>query len=332
MWRSGSTFVWSRFRAAPGTYCYFEPLYAGLSRLTHDRIFGSAWRDAAAENRHPAMEAPYFAEYAPLVRGRGVKGFRRSFSFDRYALSSDDDHPALQTYIGELIGEAGRRGRIPVLGFNRSSLRMRWLKQRFKSFDVYVDRDPGLIWSSYVKHVQQGNYSYFNNLLKIMERNGRRPAFAPMARRLPLRSGLERLIKPKHVYRAIVETMAGEISYALVLYLWALGLLQALSCCDVVLDADLAGRPEYGRRLGRRISEGCGVPVDLGGLRRVGPAGDAVVRDRLAAERLVIELLQQAGEDFFDREAVERRLHEIAPEKADFLRQALDGAAHRRAA
>lgn len=323
MWRSGSTFAWSRFREAPQTYCYFEPLYAGLSKLTHRRIFGNNWREAISDNRHPAMTRPYYAEYAPLVRRRGVAGFRRSFSLGRYALAPEQSLPELEQYLGLLIAEASDRGRIPVLGCNRSGLRIGWIKRRFASFDIHVERDPQLIWASYMEHAERENYSYFVNLLTILELNAEHPLFSPLARRLPLRSGLARLVKPKLFYREAARQMPHEISYAIVLYFWTMKLAHALTYADVILETSLSNHPGYRRRIGDRISRGCGVAVSFEALRRVGAAADVSMRDRRAAERLVLDLLPRDQLGFSDPDTIERRLPEIAPEKAAFFGEVL---------
>src|ERR1700752_4779331 len=84
LWRSGSTYVWSRFRIARGAVCFYEPLHDGLRRLTRERIARDT-PHAVNANHHPPMEHPYFAEYAPLIGLRGVRGYRRRFAYDRFA-------------------------------------------------------------------------------------------------------------------------------------------------------------------------------------------------------------------------------------------------------
>ena len=333
MWRSGSTYLWSRFREAPDTYCYFEPLYAGLARLTPERLNGPTWRDAVSDNRHPALSAPYYAEYAPLISGRGVKDYKRELSFHRYALEAGDRAPALQRYIQTLLDQAAKEDGTAVLGFNRSALRLGWLKQSFDTYDLYIDRDPALLWSSYMQHVEAGNYSYFINLLTIFEMNAASPLFAPLASRLPLRRGVDRLIKRKHFYRMAVDRMPHEISYALVLHMWMLGLLHGLTHCDVIVDTGLATRPGYARDTSRAIAEGCGLQIDLDGLRRVGPAASVSVRDRLAAERLIIDLFPHAAAGaYVDQAIVGDRLEQIAQSSAELLSKVMSKGTMRRAA
>jgi hypothetical protein len=333
MWRSGSTYLWSRFRESPDAYCYFEPLYAGLARLTPTRLNGPTWRDAVSDNRHPALSAPYYAEYAPLIARRGVKDYKRELSFHRYALEAGDRDPALARYIQTLLDQAATAGKVAVLGFNRSALRIGWLKQTFDSYDVYIERNPALLWSSYMQHVEAGNYSYFINLLTIFELNAADPLFAPLAARLPLRRGVDRLIKRKHFYRMAVDRMPHEISYALVLYMWMLGLLHGMTHCETLIDTGLADQPGYARDTARRIAADCGLRVDLSALRHVGPAASVSVRDRQAAERLVLALFPHAAaEGYVDQGIVGARLEQISPASAELLSKALSTGGVRRAA
>jgi hypothetical protein len=333
MWRSGSTFLWSRFRASPDTCCFFEPLYAGLARLTPSRLNGPSWRDAVADNRHPALSAPYYSEYGPLIRGRGVKDYRREFSFNRYALETDDKNLALERYIGTLLRQAATQNKTAVLGFNRSGLRIGWQRQIFETYDIYIERDPALLWSSYMQHMEAGNYSYFINLLTIFELNAASPLFAPLASRLPLRRGVDRLIKRKHFYRMVVDRMPHEITYALVLHMWMLGLLHGLTHCDTVIDTGLAKRPGYARDTARVIADRCGLRVDLDGLRWVGPAANVGVHDRQAAERLVIDLFPHAAAGaYVDQSIVAGRLDQLSPTSAHLLRKVMSRDTIRRAA
>jgi hypothetical protein len=266
------------------------------------------------------------------VRRRGVAGFKRAFSLGRYVLAPDETDPELERYLDLLIGAAAASRRVPVLGCNRTGLRMGWIKTRFASFDIHVERDPDLMWASYMEHAKKGNYSYFTNLLSILELNADHPLLSPLARRLPLRSGVSKLVRRKHFYQMAVREMAHEISYAIVLYFWTVKLLHAMTFSDVILDASLSQQPSYRRRAGDAVAQSCGVTVSFDALRRVGAATDVSIRDRLAAERLVLDLVPEEDLGLFDRHRVEGRLSEIAPAKAAFLDRVLARTACRKAA
>jgi len=102
-WRAASTYVWSKFRQRPDTYCYFEPLNEHLFTLTAEVVDRFVpWSFA----NHPALGAPYLEEYRPLIGtgGRpalglsasGISGFPAHLTFGRYCSASDDSLPELE--------------------------------------------------------------------------------------------------------------------------------------------------------------------------------------------------------------------------------------------
>ena len=187
MWRSGSTYLWSRFRAAPNACCFYEPLHHGLSKLTRERIE----RDTAERisgNRHPSLAEPYFAEFAPLIGRRGVRDFHRNLAYDRFVMRPGESHPALERYLSGLIGHAAARNRTPVLGFNRTGLRLAWMKDRFDAFNIYIDREPAAIWASYAAEAAKGNHAFFSMWLLVVEKNAGHPLLAPLVERSGARS------------------------------------------------------------------------------------------------------------------------------------------------
>ncbi|MGH7025430.1 MAG: hypothetical protein ACREEB_17830 [Caulobacteraceae bacterium] len=330
LWRSGSTFVWSRFRAAEGVRAHFEPLSPSLARLTRERIHRQGWQEALARNRHPRMDRPYFAEYEPLVGRRGVQLYDRRFASERFALLGDDTYPELEAYIANLVACAWAEGRRPVLGFVRTALRMGRLRAVFGAYDAHIDRDPLGVWSSYSRHAGAGTYDFFVNLLLIVERNAGHPLFAPLAARHRPRSGLAGMIKPKRYYRDAIESLAPEHSYGLVFYFWLLSILHALAHGDMIVDMSLAERPGYAQALEVRLRRECGLAVRLDGLTTVREPEFMTLFDRRAAEARMLAILPlDAAASFFDLAKARRRLDELAPAKAAMLAdvlEALEGA------
>jgi len=290
--------------------------------MTPSRLRRGAWRDAVAANRHPELDEPYFAEFSPLLSGRGVKGFDRRFAFDKFALGAGDRYPALERYLDGLIGYAAAQDRRAVLGCNRTWLRPAWIKARFGSYDVYVERDPVAIWSSYKRHAQAGNYNYFTNLHMILERNRRHPLFAPIAERVQLRQGLQRLAKPSQTYPALIERMSDAESYGLVYYLWSLSILSGLRHCDLIVDT---GAPSMAARAAAAIKADSGLDIDFSGIRPIQPIGLAAPIAR-ATERSIRAILPfDALSDSYDELAVSRRLGDLSEPKAEQVFALLDG-------
>lgn len=324
MWRSGTTFVWSRFRAAEGVTAYFEPLSPALARLTPRRIHREGWRDAMAGSRHPIMDQPYFAEYEPLLRGRGVRLYYRSFAAHRFARLRAERDPDLEAYIASLLTHAWGEERRPVLGFVLTGLRMARLRAAFGAYDVHIDRDPLAIWASYQRHVAEGTYNFFAGLVLILERNAAHPLFAPLAARFDLRRGLEKTIKPRIFYRKTIDSLTPAESYGLVFWFWLLNLLHAASHADVIVDMSLADEPGYARGLEAGLQRSCGLDVSFEGLATVRQSQLLPLFDRPAAEGRVLDLLPLgAAAPFFDVDRVRAHLGDVAPAKAEILARVL---------
>ena len=319
MWRSGTTYVWSRFREAPDVQAYYEPFHHGLDKLTHRRIARDTPEKASA-NGHPALEKPYFSEFGGLVRGRGVKGFHRSFAHDRFLMRQADQHPQLQRYVSTLVDHAADAGRRPVLACNRTVMRIGWLRRRFASYDIHIDRDPHGVWRSYMQQMLKGNYSFFTYWMLVFERNAEHPLIAPLAQRLPIRGGRRQLVKnPKDFYRETLERMTPQTSYALVVYAWALASLHALTHSDLVLDMNQLHHAPYAREREQAIQSGCRLEVSFDEARPL-ETGPDNIGDRKNLERAVLALVpREAFGDFIEPRTAAPRLGELAKPKADLL-------------
>ncbi len=316
MWRSGSTYLWSRFRATPNTCCFYEPLHHGLAKLTHARIDRDTPEQISA-NHHPALAEPYFAEFAPLVEGRGVKHYHRSLAYDRFVLQPGEAHPRLERYISGLIGHAEARGQSAVMGFNRTGLRLGWMKRRFDAFNIHIDREPAAIWASYAAEANKGNHAFFSMWLTVLEKNAGHPLFAPLVERLNLRRLTPMGLFPKARHRRIIEAMAQEEAYFLVYYLWLACTQHALAECDLLIDTRLADARHYGRHVAAQIAHATGLYVDLADMRAADP--------RTALSTAIQARIEHSAAVIFPRQAVPRtpafagRLASISPRNADRL-------------
>ena len=261
MWRSGSTFIWSRFRTLSSTCCFYEPLHHGLARLTAAKIQRDT-PEVIAGNKHPQLSAPYFAEFAPLLKSRGVTGYRRTLAYHRFALEPGAACPDLGRYIEGLLNYAQEGGKTAVLGFNRSGLRIGWLREMFGAYDVQIERDPRQIWWSYVQQARKGNYFFLQKWLFVLECNAEHPLFAPIAERMPLRRGAQRFAAgEKAYYRNALQFMPPDQIYLMVFYLWLLHAVHALTHCDLVVDLHRCADPPYRARLTEKIGKAASLLV-----------------------------------------------------------------------
>src|SRR6202000_2312616 len=87
-WRSAGTWVWSRLRELDTVTGFYEPLSNVLADLSVADVGASR---PTLTSGHPPLEQPYFDEYRPFLQdgARGVNGYRRRFSIDRFAREPD---------------------------------------------------------------------------------------------------------------------------------------------------------------------------------------------------------------------------------------------------
>ena len=319
LWRSGSTYVWSRFRAAEGAHCYYEPLHDGLKRLTRARIARDT-PDAIQSNHHPALAQPYFAEFGPLIGGRGVRRYRRRFAYTRFAPAVDEHDAPLEAYVRQLVEHAQEQGRTAVLGFNRTGLRVAWLKNRFTACNIHIDRDPVDVFSSYLGQLQAGNYYYFVKWMQIIAGN---PDYPPFRAALPTfrrPRGLGALYaNPKKFYRDVVDEASLETLYTITFLAWAACALHALEHCDLVIDIARADVPRYGEAAAEAVRRQCGLAVDFDDMRApTSPSPLRLAHQRLI-ERAVLGWFAGPDSQPLDRERIRSRLGELSPRRAELL-------------
>ncbi|WP_146002835.1 hypothetical protein [Telmatospirillum siberiense] len=156
--RSGSTWFWNRFRKAAGTCAYYEPFNEVLASLDPQMV--ADHRPDTWPAGHPALDAPYYAEYAPLLRpDGGVRGYQRRFAYQSYFDDGRDEDQL--RYFALLTDHAGRSGLVPVLGFCRSLARLPWLRRHCPGLHLVTWRNPWDQWASYHHLALSHQSSYF---------------------------------------------------------------------------------------------------------------------------------------------------------------------------
>jgi hypothetical protein len=175
--RAGSTWFWHRFRAAAGTYAYYEPFHERLATLTADAAmsFGPQhWTSG-----HPALAAPYFSEYRPLLAPEGgLPLYRTRFAAEAYYETGAEAEQAV--YMQSLVDHARRGGKVPVFGFCRSLARVPWFRTLGYGINIVTWRNPWDQWVSYQDQAlrQQNWYFLFRSLL-FASFGSRHSTFAP---------------------------------------------------------------------------------------------------------------------------------------------------------
>ncbi len=293
-WRTGSTYVWSKFREQPRYRCYLEPLHEAFIASPASRFEAEYQSRVTEKMRHPALRAHYFAEY-PFRPAGGVEKFAAHFPYQRYCLAPGDEDPALEEYIGQLLHLAWGNGQIPLLQFNRGLLRSQWLRQKFNSIDVLLLRDPWETWHSYCSFPHR----YFITVTACIAGQNRDSAwFQPLRELLdvPCFAGGD-MQKDLDFYYEFTGQNEAHLP-ALFCYFYLLTALHNLRHADVVLDLDhIAASPEARDRAEKALlAHGielsladCRLPVKAGA--RHGWQNDAMQRAWALLERSLREEL-----------------------------------------
>ncbi|TFH40829.1 MAG: hypothetical protein E4G96_06765 [Chrysiogenales bacterium] len=240
LFRTGSTYLWTKFRKRDDFYCYYEPFNETLGRLdaAYFREFNTRER-VTEKNRHPEIEKPYFFEYKKFIlKGKaGVPFFKKSFSYDEFCFVGRN--PDLQRYIDFLIDGAGKR--TPLFQFNRSSMRVSWFKRHYPtSLNIYLFRNPRDQWQSYNDFFQKNDNPFFLTMdALIAGKNLAAEKFAPLKLLAPL-FGYENsdFQYEELFYRLLYESYTPEERYAIFYYLWLVCLIENILHADYVLSID----------------------------------------------------------------------------------------------
>ena len=314
LWRCGSTYVWSKFRVTQNTYCFYEPLHQGLGKLTRKRIKRDT-PEMIEDNGHPALAAPYFAEFHGIIRKfikrRGVRKFKNRFAFHNYILEVNKKDRALRNYLSFLTAFGLKRKKQAVLGFNRSGLRLGWMKENIpEAYHIHIDRDPLDIWESYNTQKEKGNYTFFICWLKIYDFNRYHDLFRPFCETLPLRKSFWK--NPKSYYRETLETMSYEDTYRLVFFGWLTATLHALGRADLIIDMENTNHYGYSHE----IESATGLRVDFEDMRTRKEGRKTF--GHTAIEKEILSLIDK-NNPLFDLDAIRKAMAALTDRKQKII-------------
>ncbi len=263
-WRTGSTYVWSKFRANPAYRCYYEPLHEALLK-GRSEDFKQAFSAPGFYQSvgHPQQPKHYFSEY-PLQPEGGVAHFEKRLSYERYCLDENDQDTGLEAYVSYLIDHAREHEQRPILQFNRGLLRSRWLRKRFNSLDVLVLRRPGNVWRS-IK-VQALDY-YAVKIACIVGQNREHRYFSSVADRFEVPSFKSENAAEECQFYCQWAAAREDVLYSLFYYFYSLTFLYNLSVADAVLDLDAISESVTVRLAVQSQLRSLRIPLDMSDCR-----------------------------------------------------------------
>ncbi|HUZ63582.1 MAG TPA: hypothetical protein VMU82_07700 [Acetobacteraceae bacterium] len=305
LFRSGSTWLFARFRSADaGYWCYQEPFHEKLSELTDEpQSLLSVHHRMADDLRHPRLEQPYFQEFYQIRADIGST-FCDCISFDSFFDPSTC--PAFDEYTARLIRFA--KGR-PVLQCCRSFGRVSHLRQRHGGIHLHLWRNPWDQWWSY--HINE--YFSATNLAIL---NARNPPRLILALREAV--GFDEFHKNtfREEYPKLVEyPLQPEDEYFIFYSLWLYSMIENHEICDGDLNIDcLSTDDDYAKNLHVRL-ENLGITgIDLSGCSvpqaSFGPQDEAFFAK---AEARAEQLFAAAGYEPLRLRAVQEKRNAARP-------------------
>lgn len=259
MWRTGSTYIWNKFRENRRYRAYYEPLHEIFIDATSQKL-KEAWSDETAfVMRHPHLESAYFTEYEDLIR-IGHARFERSFPYRRYCLEEAENEEPLRHYIAELLIFALANGQTPVLQFNRSLLRTGWLTAHFDPVNILLLRRPIDVWKSFISFENR----YFPTVLCMATGQDRRH---PMLKDLAGRHGVPFFEGPtwEAEYDFYHEYASASLDrlYPLFYEFYLLTSVYAVRYADCVIDLNEVSESDTSRKQVTERLRSLGIDISL---------------------------------------------------------------------
>lgn len=285
--RTGGTWLWSRFRASPAVTAFCEPFNEGLATLSAGTI-GELTPERLQLN-HPRLDAPYFEEYRPFLdpAGRGVRGYRIGMGLESYFREDDASNPGLHDYLAQLLDTAAGRGTMPVLKFTRALGRASWLRRHFPAaLQVLLLRNPFLQFLSARRLAdERGNRTFLMTPAFALSRALPLPAYRPIVAPLgipyiPMTDDAGGCFA---AYARIAGAQDFETSLRTALVFFMLSYERSIGAADLVVDLErLVEEPAYRASMQDRLSAATGIALDLSGARlpdgaSIGPHREAIV-------------------------------------------------------
>ncbi|MCE2660700.1 MAG: hypothetical protein LW854_21045 [Rubrivivax sp.] len=140
MWRTGSTYLLSRFTAEEKYLTFYEPFNGELSSARKRRMAAQEYDQRHKALRHPGSSEGYFALFneADPLTGKPL------WSYSSPSLCLYDVYNGLSRSGTELLEAccrlAHQRNRIPVFGFCHSGVQIPDMFNRFSGHHVYLSR------------------------------------------------------------------------------------------------------------------------------------------------------------------------------------------------
>ena len=267
--RTGGTWLWSRFRANCQTLCFCEPLNEALERLTPHMI--ADLTPETSNLNHPTLATPYFHEFLPLLNdtGTGIMGYRAEFGLNSYFAASAEQPAGLAEYLQHLLDLATDQGRQAVLKFTRAFARADWLRHRLpEASQIALIRNPCSQFQSACSLARNHDNYTFLMIPLFMASRPRHGALKILCENLkiasvPLSHGIE---KCADTYTRLARQMSESDLFSVFLGTGVAAHARSAPFFDLVIDQELlADCSSYRNNVELSLEVMTGLKLDLSG-------------------------------------------------------------------
>jgi hypothetical protein len=250
-YRTSSTWIWSKLRAVPSVFAYYEYFHCYLNDMTLERI--NTIKIDTDVNAHPPG-APYFIEFAGLLNkdpSSGIEGYERSMAQERFIPSEGIQRalsPAEIQYVGRLIAYAQSNLKTPVLTCVRTLGRVGSLARAFGGRHILLHRNLVHQWGSYCDIHRHGHPYFIETCDTLLKLHTRDPIF----------------LMVDELFRDRVTDPQSESMFLafLAMHLYLYG--TAVDYCDIVIDVNAVAKNREARAKAEADLADCvGAPVSL---------------------------------------------------------------------
>jgi hypothetical protein len=242
-WRTGSTYLWSKFRKLSNTVAFYEPFNHLLAHTKKEEV--AKW---VVPRGHPKnIDKPYFEEFINFIEKEGgVELFKEEMPYNNFFENDDLKNKDVEYYLKNLIQKTDLN-KIVVFAFNRSAGRLPWMKRNFpSSLHILQFRNPKDQWVS-IKNA---------NILATTDGLG-------------YESLIYYLNKDSEVFKPLQNIELkfqnkDELNYFFFLYLHYYFMNTGIKYCDLIIDMNACSiSAEKKKELQRNIMTSTGLDIDF---------------------------------------------------------------------
>ncbi len=262
MFRAGSTYMFNKFRNYEAFWPFYEPLHHDLIKLEKGSL--DIWKyDKRTTNvmNHPELEKPHFYEFkCAFGDDTSLPYYDTDFAYKEFFNVSKTHE--LQNYINNLI-DSTPDTKIPVLQFNRTSLRIGWFKKQYpESINIFLLRNPRDQFESYYQRNSiEKNVFLAINLYIILNDSNASKYLLPNQKKLNFSGNVAQDLQ---ISMKLLKNLGLKKHYEIFYFIWSHSIAHADQHADIIINMDkMNSDKEYVIDIQKSISQYTSIHLDF---------------------------------------------------------------------